>query len=92
MFEKAYWKGLLRRKTFTELIRPNSKKPTPVNMNKIDVGSTLGIGVFLIAGYLTRDITGPSVIVSLIITSIIGLFTGIKNRFVCYNNKFIGFD
>lgn len=54
----------------------NYKKPPVVNMNRIDIGSTLGIGVFIIIGFVTRDIAGPSVIISFIVATAVALLAG----------------
>lgn len=60
----------------------NYKKPPVVNMNRIDIGSTLGIGVFIIIGFLTRDIAGPSVIISFMVATAVALLAGKINFLV----------
>lgn len=67
----------------------NYKKPPVVNMNRIDIGSTLGIGVFIIIGFLTRDIAGPSVIISFIVATAVALLAGkINFSFFCAGRNF----
>ncbi|XP_012159891.2 cationic amino acid transporter 3 isoform X3 [Ceratitis capitata] len=81
--QPTYWKVLTRRK-----VLPNDGIEGDTKLNRVlglfdltalGVGSTLGAGVYVLAGQIARDQAGPSVILSFAIAALASLLAG-----VCY--------
>lgn len=77
---------------------PAQKRPVSAEGPKLDrclglmdltllgVGSTLGVGVYVLAGSVAKNQAGPAVLVSLVIAAVASLFSGK----LCFS--WIGFD
>lgn len=81
--QTTYWKVLTRRK-----ILPNEGAESDTKLNRVlglfdltalGVGSTLGAGVYVLAGQIARDQAGPSVVLSFAIAALASLLAGDMN-------------
>jgi solute carrier family 7 (cationic amino acid transporter), member 3 len=53
-----------------------SKSMEIFDLAAIGTGATLGFGVFLLCGHVAHFQAGPSVILSILVTTLVGLFAG----------------
>lgn len=75
------WKILTRKKA----IEPTATQEITLNriLNTFDltalgVGSTLGVGVYVLGGQVAKNVAGPSVVLSFLIAAIASLFAGMS--------------
>ena len=74
-----WWHALNRRKVLDSLALGNSNLArvlTTFDLTALGVGSTLGVGVYVLAGNVSKNIAGPAVVVSFLIAAIASLFAG----------------
>lgn len=74
-----WWHVLNRRKGLDSLAFGNSdlaRVLTTFDLTALGVGSTLGVGVYVLAGNVSKNIAGPAVVLSFLIAAIASLFAG----------------
>ncbi|KAM7357399.1 cationic amino acid transporter slimfast isoform 1-T3 [Cochliomyia hominivorax] len=75
----SFWNALTRRKT-DDVIESESKLARVLNLfdlTALGVGSTLGLGVYVLAGSVAYNIAGPAVTLSFLIAAVASAFAGI---------------
>lgn len=77
MSELSYWKLLTRRKTISD---PNQhtlpKTSKRLELPNVGITTSFGVGIFVIIGFLARNIAGPSVIVCLSVAALLSFLSG----------------
>ncbi|KAI8129141.1 hypothetical protein FF38_00580 [Lucilia cuprina] len=74
-----FWNALTRRKT-DDVVESESKLARVLNvfdLTALGVGSTLGLGVYVLAGSVAFNIAGPAVTLSFLIAAVASAFAGI---------------
>lgn len=74
------WNVLTRRKILDERDQNENSRLSRClgtwDLTFLGVGSTLGVGVYVLAGHVARESAGPSVILSFLIAAVVSIFAG----------------
>lgn len=79
MSELSYWKLLTRRKTISDPNQhtlPKTSKYKRLELPNVGIATSFGVGIFVIIGFLARNITGPSVIVCILVAALLSFLSG----------------
>lgn len=83
------WRVVTRKKVLDANLVAETRLARVLNtfdLTALGVGSTLGVGVYVLAGHLARDTAGPSVVLSFLIAAVASVFAG-KNIFFYPDKK-----
>ncbi|XP_050304475.1 high affinity cationic amino acid transporter 1 isoform X2 [Anthonomus grandis grandis] len=74
------WKVITRKKVINPVTAEETRLGRVLNvfdLTALGVGSTLGVGLFILAGQVAKDTAGPSVIISFVLAAIASAFAGL---------------
>uniref|UniRef100_A0A8D8VCW7 Cationic amino acid transporter 2 n=1 Tax=Cacopsylla melanoneura TaxID=428564 RepID=A0A8D8VCW7_9HEMI len=79
MFEHITWSALFRRRNVCALKAEESQLGrvlSTTDLTLLGIGSTLGVGIYILPGTVAREIAGPGAVLSFFIASIVSIFAG----------------
>lgn len=77
----TFWKVITRKKVLDASLVTETRLARVLNtfdLTALGVGSTLGVGVYVLAGQIARQTAGPSVVLSFLLAAIASVFAGKK--------------
>lgn len=75
---QSVYKTLMRRKPLQDSGESRlAKVLTTFDLTALSIGSTLGVGVYVLAGQVSKNLAGPASIISFLIAAIASIFAGL---------------
>lgn len=75
--EDLFWKAITRKKDFEVNRRELAVRFNTFDLTALGVGSTLGVGVYVLAGEVALTTAGPSVVLSFLVAALASVISGI---------------
>ncbi|XP_043485861.1 cationic amino acid transporter 2 [Polistes fuscatus] len=75
---RSLYKAFIRKKRIN--VSTDSKLErclSTLDLTALGIGSTLGVGVYVMAGSVSKDIAGPAVVISFLIAAVASIFAGL---------------
>lgn len=91
----TFWKVITRKKLLDPVTISNTQLARVLNtfdLTALGVGSTLGVGVYVLAGHIAKDTAGPAVVLSFLIAAIASVFAGKCFRISWVKSDYFLFD
>jgi cationic amino acid transporter 2 len=63
-----------------------ARKLNAIDLTALGVGSTLGVGLYVLAGAVSKTVAGPSVVLSFLLAAIASVFAG-NLGCICYRKN-----
>lgn len=79
MFEHITWSALFRRRNVCTVQSESSQLGrilSTADLTFLGIGSTLGVGIYILPGTVAKDIAGPGSVISFLLASIVSIFAG----------------
>lgn len=73
------WRSCTRRKSLHSISTEESqlgKVFTTCDLTALGIGSTLGVGIYILAGVVSKQIAGPAVVLSFFFAAVASVFAG----------------
>lgn len=77
MKARQIYTTLSRKKPMTESTTKLAKVLTTIDLTALGIGATLGVGIYVLAGEVSKSTSGPAVVISFMIAAIASLFAGL---------------
>lgn len=79
MLEHITWNALFRRRNACTVRNEQSELGrvlTTTDLTLLGIGSTLGVGIYILPGTVSKEIAGPGAVLSFFFASVVSIFAG----------------